>query len=351
MSESWSARLRDHFLERPIRWSAAMGAVVLIAWAAGPALIAYRSLDRIEGTADDAAQTLFALSDDSGGAGPTDEPAETEPTRPEPIIGETNFLLIGTDDRTGLEDLSDFGAFEGRRADVIILATIRFDQLDVRLVSLPRDLVAPDLCGGFDEIRLADAFTGCDGVEGETVLQLTVEQMTSIGIDHVASIGLEGFQDVVDRLGGYEICLDNPVRDPASGLDLPAGCTVADGEETLAWIRSRRTEELVDGRWRTIPEANDLVRNQRERAFLIAMFERVIDATNIRQLQGLAATVAPHVALDSSLDLPRLIQTGWSMRLLTTDDIDSVSLPVVDDTLRGMAVLRPTVDVPSFLAE
>ena len=81
------------------------------------------------------------------------------------------------------------------------------------------------------------------------------------------------------------------------------------------------------------------------------MFERIIDATNIRQLQALAATVAPHVALDNSLDLQRLIQTGWNMRLLTTDDIDSVSVPVVDDSLRGMAVLRPTVELASFLSE
>lgn len=328
-----------------------MGAIVLLAWAAGPALIAYRSLDRIDDTADEAAESLFGSDDGSAEAPSGDEGGATEATRPEPISGETNFLLIGTDDRSGLDDLSDFGDFEGRRADVIILATIRFDQIDVRLVSLPRDLVAPDLCGEFDEIRLADAFSGCDGIQGETVLQLTVEQMTSVGIDHVASIGLEGFQEVVDRLGGYEICLDNAVRDPASGLDLPAGCTVADGEQTLAWIRSRRTQELVDGRWRTMPSANDLARNERERVFLIDMFERVIDATNIRELQRLAATVAPHLALDRSLDLPRLIQTGWNMRLLTTDDIASISLPVVDDTLRGMAVLRPTVDVPSFLAE
>ncbi len=328
-----------------------MGLIVLVSWATGPALIAYRNLDRIDGTADEAAQALFSGSEDSLEPDSTDEPEETEPTRPEPIEGETTFLLIGTDDRTGLDDLTDFGSFEGRRADVIILATIRFDRIDVRLVSLPRDLVAPDLCGGFEEIRLADAFGGCDGVPGETVLQLTVEQMTSIGIDHVASVGLDGFQEAVDRLGGYEICTEHAVRDAASGLDLPAGCTVADGEQTLAWIRSRKTEEFVNGRWRTIPAANDLVRNERERAFLIAMFERIIDATNIRQLQALAATVAPHVALDNSLDLQRLIQTGWNMRLLTTDDIDSVSVPVFDDSLRGMAVLRPTVELASFLSE
>ncbi len=328
-----------------------MGVAALISWAVGPALVAYRSLDHIDGTADEAAETLFEGSEGDTDPGSQDEPQETEATRPEPILGETTFLLIGTDDRSGLDDLSGFGAFEGRRADVIILATIRFERNQVRLVSLPRDLVAPDICEEFEEIRLADAFEGCDSVPGETVLQLTVEQMTSIGVDHVASVDLVGFQEAVDRLGGYEICLEHPVRDPASGLDLPEGCTVADGEQTLAWIRSRKTEELVDGRWRSVPGANDLARNQRERGFIIDMFGRVIDATNVRQLQGLAATVAPHLTLDNSLDLPRLIQTGWNMRLLRTDDIESVSLPVVDETLRDMAVLRPTVDVASFLAE
>lgn len=328
-----------------------MGVVALLAWAVGPALLAYRSLDRIDGSADDAAAALFTDGEDSSVSESPDEPDQTEPTRPEPIAGETTILLIGTDDRSGLDDLSNFGTFEGRRADVIILATVRFEEIEVRLVSLPRDLVAPDLCGAYEEIRLGDAFTECEDVPGETVLQLTVEQMTSIGVDHVATIGLDGFREAVDRLGGHEICVEHPVRDSASGLDLPAGCTIADGEETLAWIRSRRTEQLVNGRWRTMPGANDLARNERERAFLIEMLEKVIDATNIRQLQDLAATVAPHVALDESLDLPRLVQTGWNMRLLTTDDIDSLSVPVVDDTLRGMAVLRPTVDIASFLAE
>jgi anionic cell wall polymer biosynthesis LytR-Cps2A-Psr (LCP) family protein len=156
---------------------------------------------------------------------------------------------------------------------------------------------------------------------------------------------------VVDALGGYEICLERAVRDEASGLDLPSGCTTANGEQTLAWIRSRKTEELVDGRWRAIPGANDLARNERERAFLVDMFERIIAATNVRQLQSLAATVAPHLALDESLDLPRLVQTGWNMRLLTTDDIETLAVPVVDDTLRQMAVLRPTVDVVELLSE
>jgi LCP family protein required for cell wall assembly len=328
----------------------ALGLGVLAVWAVGPAWLAYNSLERFDGDADAAVQTLNSIVQASQ-RGSDGEPTETEATRPEPIPGETTFLLIGTDDRSRLDDLTDFGAFEGSRADVIVIAIIDADRAEVRLVSLPRDLVTPDLCGVHDEIRLADAFDGCSSIPGETLLQLTVEQITAISIDHVASVDLEGFQEAVDQLGGYEICVEHAVRDPASGLDLDAGCTTASGEQTLAWIRSRKTQELIDGRWRTMPGANDLARNARERQFLVDMFERIIDATNVRQLQGLAATVAPHLTLDSSLDLPRLIQTGWNMRLLTTDAIETVAIPVSDEMLRGMAVLRPTVDVASFLSE
>ena len=343
-SDWMQQRLRSH----PIAWALMGIAIVLLSWFVVPIWLTYINLDRIASDPDAAVETLNSIADE-GAAVSGEEP--TENTRPLPIEGTTRFLLIGTDDRSRLDDLSSFGDFEGRRADVIIVASMTPETNRVRLISLPRDLLAPDLCGDFDEVRLADTFEGCTGVGGETLLQLTVEQVTGLTIDHIATIDLRGFQDLVDELGGYEICLEHDVRDPASGLSLPAGCNQASGSETLAWIRSRKTEELIDGRWRTVPLANDLIRNERERDFLIDMLDRVIDATNVLQLQSLASTIAPHVSLDDSLDIGRLVQTAWSMRLLTRDRIETVAIPVSDETLRDMAVLRATVDVPDFLAE
>lgn len=343
-SDWMRSRLRSH----PITWAVAGVAILLLSWFVVPIWLTYMSLDRIASDPDAAVETLNSIADDGAVAVGEDS---TENTRPSPIEGTTRFLLIGTDDRSGLDDLTSFGEFEGRRADVIIVASMTPEINRVRLTSLPRDLVVPDLCGEFDEIRLADAFEGCESVGGETLLQLTVEQVTGHTIDHIATIDLRGFQDLVDELGGYEVCLEHEVRDPASGLSLPEGCNQASGAETLAWIRSRKTEELVNGRWRTVPLANDLVRNERERDFLIDMLGRVIDATNVLQIQSLAGTVAPYLSLDDSLDIGRVVQTGWSMRLLNRDRIDTVAIPVVDETLRSMAVLRATVDIPDFLAE
>lgn len=349
----WPQRLRALVKDRRAAVMLAVVVLLVPTWFAVSSFITWSRVNRVESDPDAATQTLNSIraEKESDDEEPADGDGPSDNTRPEPIAGTTTFLLVGTDDRSELDDLSDFGDFSGRRADVILLASVDSNDQEVRLVSLPRDLVAPDLCGRGDNIRLADAFDGCEGISASTMLQLTVEQLTSIGIDHFATIGLEGFQRVVDELGGYQICVDNPVRDVNSGLSLDEGCTNADGYQTLAWIRSRRTQELVDGRWSTIAGANDLVRNEREREFLVSMLERIIDATNVRQLQALAATIAPYVSVDDDLDLARLVQTAWSMRLLDRQDIETIAIPVIDDELRGMAVLRPTVDIEAYLRE
>ncbi len=51
----------------------------------------------------------------------------------------------------------------------------------------------------------------------------TVERMTGLQIDHAVVIDFNGFKRVVDALGGVEVCLAEPTRDPNSGLNLPAG--------------------------------------------------------------------------------------------------------------------------------
>ena len=349
----WSQRMRAALTKRRVAVAIAVVVLLVPAWFAISSFITWTRINRVESDPDAATQTLNSLlaEEEAGDQGTEDGDGPSDNTRPEPIPGTTTFLLVGTDDRSELDDLSNFGDFSGRRADVILLASVDANDQDIRLVSLPRDLVAPDLCGRAEDIRLADAFDACEGISASTMLQLTVEQLTSISVDHFATIGLEGFQRVVDELGGYEICVENPVRDVNSGLSLEEGCTNADGEQTLAWIRSRSTQELVDGRWRTMAGANDLLRNEREREFLVSMLERIIDATNVRQLQALAATIAPYVSIDDDLDLGRLVQTAWSMRLLVREDIETVAIPVTDDELRGMAVLRPTVEIEAYLRE
>ena len=53
----------------------------------------------------------------------------------------------------------------------------------------------------------------------------TVELATGVHIDHYVEIGFGGFVKMVDALGGVTVCTTTPLKDPKSGLDIPAGTT------------------------------------------------------------------------------------------------------------------------------
>lgn len=278
----------------------------------------------------------------------TDE-VESQDELPTAVAGRQVFLLVGSDSREDLEDLEGFGDFEGNRADVVMVLFKEGDYAG--LLSLPRDLLVASPCGGPDD-RLNEMLEGCDTFNGPTTLTLAVEQLIDHSIDHFALVDFVGFQEAVEAVGGYEICVDNQVRDERAGLQLPAGCTLADGEQTLAWMRSRRTQELTENGWRVLPGMSDLARNERQRAFLIDMMGEVADFTSPQDMMSAAQAVAPFVTVDSELSLMDAVNLAWTMRGLDSGGITELEVPVYDATTNaGAAVLLPSTPVDEIVAE
>jgi LCP family protein required for cell wall assembly len=291
--------------------------------------------------------------EDSGGpvaqedeAGPTDEQDDFEQ---EEDLGRQVLVLVGSDSREDLDDPSAFGEFEGNRADVVMV--LFKDSQHTGLLSLPRDLLVDSPCGGAER-RLSEVFEGCEAINGPTSLVLAVEETIGQPVDHFALVDLAGFQEAVDAVGGYEICVENQVRDQRADLDLPAGCTLADGEQTLAWMRSRHTEELTDDGWRIMPGVNDLVRNERQRAFLIDIMGRIADVTSPQAMAAAGQSVAPFVTVDSELSLVRAVNLAWTLRGLGSGSIVELEVPVYDATTDGGArVLLPSTPIEEIVAE
>lgn len=277
------------------------------------------------------------------------ETAELEDELPEEVPGRQVFLMVGSDSREDLADLEGFGDFEGNRADVVMV--LFKDDGKAGLLSLPRDLLVANPCGGPDD-RINEMLEGCDAFNGPTALTLAVEQIMDHSIDHFALVDFVGFQEAVDAIGGYEICVENPVRDERAGLQLPAGCTHADGVQTLAWMRSRRTEELTDSGWRVMSGMSDLARNERQRAFLIDMMGEVADVTSPQDMMSAAQAVAPFVTVDSELSLMDAVNLAWTMRGLDSGAIAELEVPVYDATTdQGASVLLPSTPVDEIVAE
>ena len=93
----------------------------------------------------------------------------------------------------------------------------------------------------------------------------TVEYVTDIPIDHLMVIDFTGFKNMIDAIGGVPVTLDQPVDDPDSHLNLPAGRTVLTGEQALAFVRARHA--FGDG--------SDLGRMGRQQQFVQATLDQM----------------------------------------------------------------------------
>lgn len=142
----------------------------------------------------------------------------------------TAILLVGSDSRAEVE---------GARADTIILLYRPPSGASV-LVSLPRDSYVPIPGYGNDKLNAAYSYGGA------ALLEQTVEQATGVQIDGLLEIGFVGFTDLVNAVEGVDVCVDQPIIDELSGLNLPAGCSHLDGAMALTYVRMRYADPRGD---------------------------------------------------------------------------------------------------------
>lgn len=156
----------------------------------------------------------------------------------------TNYLLVGSDSREGLTKAQDrkLGtggvAVDGGRTDTIMV--LHTGSGPNVLLSIPRDSLVPIPGHGTSKINAAFAYGG------PKLLVQTIQQDTGLHIDHYVEIGLGGFVNIVDALGGVRICPHRAITDRRANLHVKKGCQTADGATALGWARSRHAFRLGD---------------------------------------------------------------------------------------------------------
>lgn len=148
----------------------------------------------------------------------------------------TTYLLAGSDSRA---DGSINDGAEGQRADSIMLIHIAPNG-QASTISLPRDTYVELPSGDWDKLNASYAYGSAP------LLVETVESLTGLNVDHYLEIGMGGVGNIVDAVGGVELCLDMDVNDELSGLAWQSGCHQADGATALAFSRMRYSDPLGD---------------------------------------------------------------------------------------------------------
>jgi LCP family protein required for cell wall assembly len=236
----------------------------------------------------------------------------------------STFLLIGSDSRENIPDDFDdfFGVAPGRRADVIMLLQVLPEEGRAQILSIPRDLKV-ELDGyGLQKINAAYA------VGGGPLLVSSLKAATGLPIHHYVEVDFAGFASIVDEVGGVSINFPNPARDGKSGLSVQAGLQHLDGEEALAYARSRSYQESQDGQWVSV-DATDIGRMGRQQELIFAILSSIKRPSTITQAEDLIVAVGEHLEVDAALVRRGFLDLAWAMRDIRPGSIDTFTYPTV----------------------
>lgn len=262
------------------------------------------------------------------------------------------ILILGSDTRTG-----NGGAFLGSVADssgvgnsdVMMLLTLSADRKDVTVVSFPRDLLVPlpacvnpqtgkpsravdlgQLNGALDE-----------GGPGCTVA--AINNLTGLSIDHFMMAGFNAVSELSSAVGGVEVCVQAPVDDGYSGLKLPAGTSEVQGDQALAFLRTRHS--FGDG--------GDIGRIAAQQSFMASLARKVRaegTLTNLPKLYSIADVITRNLTVDDGLSQPaEILKIADRLKDVDLGNISFVTVPTepwVEDPNR--LVLNEKAAAPLF---
>ncbi|MGP3686455.1 LCP family glycopolymer transferase [Streptomyces sp. IBSNAI002] len=313
---------------RVLRWVSSVLSLLILATAAGGYLY-YRHLNgSIKTDALNLGETKL------GGSKPNS-------------FGQTplNILLIGSDARDDAANQALGGAtntFDGPPlADVQMLLHLSADRSNMSVVSMPRDtmLTMPKCTEPNGKVHPASKGLVQTneslqrGGPGCTVAAWT--ELTKIPIDHFMMIDFKGVVSMADAIGGVPVCVEQNVhsrtRDgKGSGLKLPKGESIIQGETALQWLRTRYGFE----------DGTDIARTHAQHQYMNSMareFRKNAKLTNPVKLNSLAQAAIEAMVVDTGLNkIDKLYDLSMELKKVSPGRITMTTMPWVYSTRPGM---------------
>jgi LCP family protein required for cell wall assembly len=268
-------------------------------------------------------------------------------------VGDLNILIVGSDSRAGLtkgqEKHLHVGHDAGQRSDTMILLHIPAGGGKAVMVSLPRDsyvTIPAHRSGGQEIPAQKNKLNAAYSLGGAKLTIETVEDNTHVRIDHYIEINFLGFVNIVNALGGVNICSATPIHDPVhfdpatggdvgSGLELPAGTSHLNGARALEYVRAREFD----------PAQGDLGRIERQQKFMGALMNKAESAgvlLNPLKLEHFLRSVASSLTTDKGLGTAQIIRLADKLHSMSPKNVELLTVPLSNTALAtpvGSAVL------------
>ncbi|MGW7662785.1 LCP family protein [Streptomyces sp. NPDC054756] len=313
--------------KKAVLWTGGVMAFVVVAAAAGAYLYLEHLNDNIQSVSDDGASTGGFSKDKA-----------------------INILLIGTDKRTGKGNDKYGDSGSAGHADTTILLHVSKDRSNATALSIPRDLIVdiPDCPteqeDGSQKVIQGETNTRFNkslGQAGRTpsCTMRTVTELTGIKPDNFMVADFNAVKTLTSAVGGVEVCLGKDIDDPDSHLKLPKGKHVIEGEQALAFVRTRHSVGL----------GGDLSRIGLQQQFLSALMRQLKSNDTLKsptKMITLAEAGTKALTVDSQLDsIDKLKDLGLELGKLNVKNLTFTTVPVIDnpaEKVKVTVVLNPT---------
>ncbi|ANB06779.1 LytR family transcriptional regulator [Streptomyces ambofaciens] len=247
-----------------------------------------------------------------------------------------NILVIGTDKRTGAgnEGYGDAGSVG--HADTTILLHVAKDRSNATALSIPRDLIVdiPD-CETKQEDGSTEIVPGETGVRFNRSLgeggrdagctMRTVKEAFGIQPNHFMMADFNAVKTLTTAVDGVDVCVEKAVDDPKSHLKLPAGESKVEGEQALAFVRTRHA----------FGNEGDLDRIKVQQQFLGSLMRKMSSSdtlTSPTKLVKLAEAATKALTVDSAIGkVGTLKDMALELKKVPTKNITFATVPVKDN--------------------
>jgi LCP family protein required for cell wall assembly len=246
--------------------------------------------------------------------------------------GRVNMLVVGVDTR---------GSGGLLNTDTMLVGSFSQVEGDPVLISIPRDLWVNLSPYGYGRINSAYSRGGTatdgkfDEEKGIAFAKSKIAEILGIKIPYWAIVNFEGFEGIVDTLGGIEVCVEHAFDDysyPIPGrenavplssryehLHFDAGCQNMSGAKALKYARSRKG---------TNGEGSDFARVRRQQNVILGVKNKVFSLDfllNPGKLASVYKQITDTVKTNASLgEVQRALQIAGKFEDLS--EIESLVL-------------------------
>ncbi|WP_395696023.1 LCP family protein [Nocardioides sp.] len=241
-----------------------------------------------------------------------------------------NVLVMGSDSRDCKGCNIDNLTGGGQRSDTTILLHLSADRTRAYGISIPRDLLVDrpecrtksgDTIPGGSGSMWNEAFS----LGGPACTMQQFEQLTGIHLDHFVVVDFEGFRGMVDAIGGVEVCIPEPIVDPAHGINIEAGTRKIKGYEALNYVRERYV----------VGNGSDIGRMKRQQAFIASMAHQVVTAGTLARPDRLIRfldSATKSLTVDPGLsNVAKIAELGIQFKGIGLDNIQFITIPNIPD--------------------